>query len=176
MAQLAVLVSWGAPPDDVETTEAQPEIINFLAEDLAPDTDPIDSPIQLLDVPVFSCERWLQIVLSDLETNIGVKSFRMWRSPFLDDDGYAVANIGLNGGCTLTYTEPVASASVVAVTPVPESDPGPSNPNITVDGSVEGIINEIGEHTDWIVLQLRLMPSVLSGANFNLNFAWVELL
>jgi len=176
MAQLSVLTTWGAPPDDVQTTEAQPEVINFLAEDLAPDTDPIDSPIQLLDVPVFSCERWIQVVLNDLETNVGVKSFRVWRSGFLDDDGYAVANIQLKGGCTGAYAEPVSTPSAIAGTAVPDADPGASSPNITVEGSVEGILNEAGEHTDWVVLQLQLAPNVLSGANFVLNFAWIELL
>lgn len=122
------------------------------------------------DSTPYSCERWVRIRFSPPYGTIS--NIRFWV------DNYApIAGWEINWGTALTYNTPrVGSRSQIAMSPLPQTDPGGSNIAIN-DRETLAVGFGSTIFTDWIVLQAAWKGAVygaIQPAPLNLTFAWRE--
>ena len=106
----------------------------------------------------FSYELWLQMAFTgDFDTvhdlwlwlALGPQQLTPW-------DGAT-----LRMGCATEYRAPISTASDVATTVVPTNDRGPRN--VTVGGSLDGVVSAPSGLSDYIVLQLQINANASIG-------------
>lgn len=101
---------------------------------------------------LYTCERWIRVRFSP-DFN-AVSKFRFF-APNLTDlpPGWTV-----NFGTSSTFQTPVSTASSIATTPVPTSDPGRAAPNA---GGTARLAGTGTQFSDWIVLQASADTAVV---------------
>lgn len=120
----------------------------------------------------YSCERWVRIRFSPPFG--AISNLRFWVDNYDPVDGWEI-----NWGLALAYNTPrVGTKSQIAISPLPLSDPGVDNPNLTID-EAETLAVGVGStlFTDWIVLQASWKGGVFGAiqpAPLDLRFAWRE--
>lgn len=115
------------------------------------------SPVGL---PVHTCERWIRLRFTSRESVVG--SIRFWIDNQSPNEGWT-----LFYGVVSDYSKPVTAKSVIAIYPVPSSDPG--TPNV-LDGFVD-------QYSPWIVLQAEWVGTAddsFQADTFNYVFGWDE--
>jgi hypothetical protein len=126
---------------------------------------------------LYSYERWVRVRF-DPNFNT-VRAFRFWAPNMTDVPiGWTVKY-----GTTSTYATPVNTASSIATSPVPTSDPGQASPNA---GGAVRLAGTGTQYSDWIVLQASADVAVVGPGpvlGFSLEgtlipiefrFAWTE--
>ena len=135
-------------------TESTPTNLNFGSVD--------DVDLVALTYPITagtnSYEKYIKVEFTDSFSVID--NIQFWKSA-----GAYVTGEGIDwdGEITLaSYTQPVATTSVVATTVMPTADPGTAN--VSIAGSLSGTITVAGNTSDYIVMQLQTTGSSPAGA------------
>lgn len=114
--------------------------------------------------PSYSCERWIRLRFTPPFGALG--NVRFWVDNYRPRGGWE-----LLWGISDMYRKPSLDASMVAVDPIPTSDPMTSNVDLDL---VAG--GEVA-YSPWIVLQARWLgsaPGPIQADPLNWRFAWAE--
>jgi hypothetical protein len=155
--------TYGTSPGTREDIGESGNIFNFMDADTNTESDYTTYPITAGNN---SYEVWLQGHFTD--TFNSIDNIQFWMSTdFSPNTGLSVKWEGEE----TTYATPVKTASTVATTAVPTSDPGTAN--VSISGSLAGSLSAAG-YSDYIVLQLQTTTGAAAGdtslATFTLQY------
>jgi len=171
-AHIEQIVSHGST-ETVETLQCLK--LDFLGADLDSTVLPSDYPVRgpAPGLVSRSYERIFRFRATEINEASAVKNFRIWTP-----NNPIVTGISMYLGCSQTYPDggPAIEARDpdLATTLVPTTDPGDSSPNVTIGGSLTGELTADGDYTDYVVLQLRLSDTAVSGFATTIYFGWQE--
>lgn len=155
-------------PDKIETPFPETGTA-FLSNDREPsvlaDESPLEAPPE--GEVFYSTERILKFICVSTGSFEALRRFRIWQDNVPDPTG-----VSLYYGCRTDYGEPLNTPDT-ATHPVPKGVP--LTGNITISGSPDGVITSIGDATDYICLQLRVVSPAIPRGSFNIYVSWEEL-
>lgn len=156
--------TYGTSPGTAEDIGESGNIFNFMDADTNTESDYTTYPITAGNN---SYEVWLRGHFTGTFNTID--NIQFWMSTdFSPNTGLAVYWKGNNVG---DYVTPVKTASAIATSTVPTSDPGTAN--VSIGGSLSGSLSAAG-YSDYIVLQLQTTTSAAAGdtslATFTLQY------
>lgn len=165
-ATVEIRVRYGADPGTEEGSDAAD--LNLLSADLGSGQTPSDYPIQIPQSGTnYSYERWFRAYVSSLGGLTKVKNFRVYA-----DTSTPVTGTTLNYGQTTTYATPSNSASTIATSAIPTSEP---SENLYIGGAAGGEITSVGGYTDYGVLQLEVPSTAsLESGSATITIVWDE--
>ena len=166
-ATVQIRVTYG--PSASPTTETSDAAdLNFLGADLGSGETPADHPVEIPPSGTnYSYERWFRAYVSDMGGMSKVKNFRVYANTTSPISGTTIKY-----GTTTTYATPKNTASSVATSDIPTSEP---SENLYIGGSAGGEITSAGNYTDYGVIQL-VVPSTasLAAGSATITFLWDE--
>lgn len=156
--------TYGTSPGTAEDIGESGNIFNFMDADTNTESDYTTYPITAGNN---SYEVWLRGHFTGTFNTID--NIQFWMSTdFSPNTGLAVYWKGNNVG---SYVTPVKTASAIATSTVPASDPGTAN--VSIGGSLTGSLTAPG-YSDYIVLQLQTTTAAAAGdtslATFSLQY------
>jgi hypothetical protein len=145
--------------------------INFGAGDTVI-THPKNSPLARSS---YSYEKWLRIVVTNLKRGEELSNFRVWmtKPARVANNGDVIRTSAINiGYLPPAYRKPIATASDVAITPMPTSDPGEAT--IGINGSVGHKISRESTYTmtDYFVIQVQVANNTITPIAWTLHIAY----
>jgi hypothetical protein len=167
MSYLTPVVCYGFP-DKIEVPFPEAGIA-FINQDREPSVLAEESPVEAPpEGEVFySFERILKFICTGAGAFEALRHFRIWQEDVPDPIG-----VSLYFGCRVDYGEPLQTPDT-ATNPVPKGVP--LTGNITISGSPKGVITSIGNSTDYICLQLRIVSPAIPRGSFKIYVSWEEL-
>ena len=170
MTHLTPVVCYGFP--DIIETPVPEEGISILNIDAEPSTPPEEFPVEAPPEGeiYYSVERILRLVYTQLGSFEGLRKFKIWRDSVPEEE--EPEGISLYFGTRADYGEPLQTPDT-ADKPVPMGVP--SEANITISNSLNGVITDLGTGTDYICLQLRVVSPAIPEGSFNIYISWEEL-
>jgi len=130
-----------------------------------PNLNPVLYPIQ---AGTNSYEKWIKLQFNGTITTIS--DFKVYKN----SGDYVTGETLYYNGQKQTFTTPTNSKSIVAITPMPTSEP--ATPNVSVGGDLDATITESGSTTDYIVIQSCYSNNTSAGPvnEKEIVFSWTE--
>ena len=115
-----------------------------------------------------SFEKWIKLQFNGTFTSIS--DIKVYKS----DGSYVTGEQLKYSGEETTWVEPVATASTIATTTFPVTEP--TSANVSIGGSLSGSITVVGNTSDFIVLQTQYSANTSAGSvnEKTLLFDWTE--